>query len=98
DRNVTGVQTCALPILKAFDFMKIKIPEAVKKQVFPRMTEVVLERNFDINLGKKILAENNFDVQLSDSQYAYHINSKGINKANGRSEERRVGKERRRKM
>ena len=69
--------------MKAFDFLKIKIPETVEKQVFPRMTEVVLERNFDINLGKKILAENNFDVQLSDSQYAYHINSKGINKANG---------------
>ena len=69
--------------VKAFEFLKTKIPEAVEKLVFPRITEVVLERNFDINLGKKILAENNFDVKLSDSQYAYHINSKGVNKANG---------------
>jgi phosphoglycolate phosphatase len=69
--------------LKAFQFIKTKIPEAVEKPVFPRITEVVLERNFDVNLGKKILTENNFNVQLSDSMYAYHINSKGVNKANG---------------
>lgn len=69
--------------LKAFQFIKSKIPEAVEKPVFPRITEVVLERNFDVSLGKKILAENNFNVQLSDSMYAYHINSKGVNKANG---------------
>lgn len=69
--------------LKAFQFIKTKIPEAVEKPVFPRITEVVLERNFDVNIGKKILAENNFNVQLSDSMYAYHINSKGVNKANG---------------
>ena len=69
--------------IKAFEFLKVKIAGILEKPVFPRITEVVLERNFDINLGKKILAENNFDVQLSDSQYAYHINSKGINKANG---------------
>ncbi|TLX94923.1 MAG: phosphoglycolate phosphatase [Thaumarchaeota archaeon] len=69
--------------MKAFEFLKTKIPEAIEKPVFPRITEVVLERNFEINLAKKILAENNFDVKLSDSQYAYHINSKDVNKANG---------------
>lgn len=69
--------------IRAFEFLKSKIPSAVEKPVFPRITEVVLERNFDINLGKRIFSENNFDVQLSDSTYAYHINSKGVNKANG---------------
>lgn len=69
--------------IKAFEFLKIKIPDVLEKPVFPRITEVVLERNFEFNLGKKILAENNFDIQLSDSMYAYHINSKGVNKANG---------------
>ncbi len=77
-RLIGNKQEC----LKALQFIKTKIP-VVEKPVFPRITEVVLERNFDINLGKKILAENNFDVQLSDSMYAYHINSKGVNKANG---------------
>ncbi|HJU13593.1 MAG TPA: phosphoglycolate phosphatase [Candidatus Nitrosotalea sp.] len=69
--------------LRAFEFLKTKIPEAVEKPVFPRITEVVLERNFDIAQGKKILSESSFDVQISDSMYAYHINSKGVNKANG---------------
>lgn len=69
--------------IKAFEFLKTKIPEAVEKPVFPRVTEVVLERNFDVNLGKKIFADNDFDVQLTDSQYAYHINSKGVDKAYG---------------
>jgi phosphoglycolate phosphatase (TIGR01487 family) len=69
--------------IEAFEFLKTKISEAAEKPVFPRITEVVLERNFDVNLGKKIFVENNLDVQLTDSQYAYHINSKGVNKANG---------------
>lgn len=78
-RLIGNKQEC----LKAFQFIKTKIPEAVEKPVFPRITEVVLERNFDVNVGKKIIAENNLNVQLSDSMYAYHINSKGVNKANG---------------
>ena len=69
--------------VKALEFLKTKIPDAVEKPVFPRITEVVLERNFDINLAKKIFTESNSDVQISDSMYAYHINSKGVNKANG---------------
>ena len=69
--------------LDAFEFLKTKIPAAIEKPVFPRITEVVLERNFDVNLGKKLFAENNFDVNLTDSQYAYHINSRGIDKASG---------------
>ena len=67
----------------AFDLLKREIPEAVEKPVFPRLTEVVLERNFDIGSGKMFLSEKKLNVQLSDSMYAYHINSKGVNKANG---------------
>ncbi|MDE1843062.1 MAG: phosphoglycolate phosphatase [Thaumarchaeota archaeon] len=69
--------------IKAFEFLKTKIPEAIEKPVFPRITEVVLERNFDVILGKTLFAEHNLDVQITDSQYAYHINSKDVNKANG---------------
>ncbi len=69
--------------LDAFEFLKTKIPEAIEKPVFPRITEVVLERNFDVNVGKKLFADNDLDVTLTDSQYAYHINSKGVDKASG---------------
>jgi len=72
--------------MKAFEFLKSKIPQIKIKPVFPRMTEVVLERTFDIDIAKKIVNENNLPVQLSDSLYAFHINSRGINKARGFSE------------
>ena len=69
--------------MKAFEFLKSKIPQVKIKPVFPRMTEVVLERTFDIDVAKKIVKENNLPVELSDSQYAFHINSRGINKVRG---------------
>lgn len=72
--------------MKAFQLIKSIIPEANEKPVFPRLTEVVLERNFDIDIAKDIVAKNNLPVQLSDSQYAFHINSRGIDKARGFSE------------
>jgi len=72
--------------MKVLEFLKKEIPQIEVKNVFPRMTEVVLERNFDITLAKKIVTQNNLPVELSDSQYAFHINSKGINKARGLQE------------
>ena len=68
---------------KALDIIKRYISNVQEKSVFPRMTEIVLERTFDINAAKSILSENNLDVHLSDSQYAYHINSSGIDKGSG---------------
>ena len=69
--------------LAAFEIIKSKIDSVKEKPVFPRLTEVVLERTFDIEDAKKIVSENNLNVGLSDSQYAFHINSKGINKGRG---------------
>lgn len=68
---------------EAFDIFKNKIDNVVEKPVFPRMTEVVLERTFDLELAKKLAIKENLDVILSDSQYAYHINSSGIDKGAG---------------
>ena len=71
---------------RAFELIKNNIDGVQKKPVFPRVTEVVLERTFDMNNARKILFENNIDVELSDSQYAIHINSKGIDKGTGFTE------------
>ena len=71
---------------RAFELIKNNIEGVQKKPVFPRLTEVVLERTFDIENAKKILSQNNIDVELSDSQYAIHINSKGIDKGTGFTE------------
>ena len=57
--------------------------EVKEKPVFPRMTEVVIERTFDIEEAKKIIDENNLNVVLTDSGYAYHVNSKGVDKGSG---------------
>lgn len=67
----------------AFDMIKSNIDNVKEKCVFPRMTEVVLERTFDLDLARKLLFEKNISVELSDSQYAYHINSSGVNKGTG---------------
>jgi phosphoglycolate phosphatase len=56
------------------------------KPVFPRLTEVVMMRTFDLKQGQKILDENHLDLYLSDSRYAYHINEKGMDKAFGLKE------------
>ena len=68
---------------KALEIIKSNIDNVKEKHVFPRMTEVVLERTFDLELARKLLKEKNISVELSDSQYAYHINSPGVNKGTG---------------
>jgi len=57
--------------------------EIKEKPVLPRMTEVVLERTFDIDKVQKIIDMENLNVVLTDSGYAYHINSKDVNKGSG---------------
>jgi len=68
---------------RAFELINNNMGNVQKKPVFPRLTEVVLERTFDMDDARKILSENKIDVELSDSQYAIHINSKGIDKGTG---------------
>ncbi len=70
----------------AFQVIKNNIDNVKEKPVFPRMTEVVLERTFDLDLARKVISENNLNIELSDSQYAFHINSSGIDKGTGFSE------------
>ena len=67
----------------ALKIIQNKIENVVEKPVFPRMTEVVLQRTFDLDLAKDLAIKENLNVSLSDSQYAYHINSGGIDKGAG---------------
>ena len=67
----------------ALEVLQDEISGVVEKSVFPRMTEVVLERTFDLDSAKKLVHEKNLDVALSDSMYAYHVNSHGIDKGVG---------------
>ena len=68
----------------AFSYLKDNLDEKIKeKPVFPRLTEVVLDRTFDIQSAQKLLDKNGFKVGLFDSGYAYHINSRGVDKGSG---------------
>ena len=68
---------------QALEVLQGEIENVVEKPVFPRMTEVVLERTFDLDSAKQLVQEKDLGVVLSDSQYAYHINSYGIDKGVG---------------
>lgn len=72
--------------MEGYEVLKRSLDGVQIKPVFPRMTEVVLLRTFDIKEGQKILDENGLRLFLSDSKYAFHINEKGVDKAYGLSE------------
>jgi len=69
--------------MEGYELLKKSIDGVQTKPVFPRMTEVVLLRTFDLEKGQKILDENGLSLCLSDSKYAFHINEKGIDKGYG---------------
>ena len=70
--------------IQALAFLQNRVDGDIKeKPVFPRMTEVVLERTFDINKAQKLLDDEGLNVGLFDSGYAFHINSKDVNKGTG---------------
>jgi phosphoglycolate phosphatase len=72
--------------LQGYELLKKSLDGVQTKPVFPRMTEVVMLRTFDIKEGQKILDEHDLALYLSDSKYAFHINEKGIDKARGLEE------------
>ncbi len=68
--------------LEALELLRPKIPTLKVKNVFPRMTEVVLERTFDIEIGRDILRDDGLPIVLNDSLYGYHLNHVDTNKGN----------------
>jgi phosphoglycolate phosphatase (TIGR01487 family) len=72
--------------LQGYELLKKSLDGVQVKPVFPRMTEVVLLRTFDMKEGQKILDEHGLALYLSDSKYAFHINERGVHKAKGLSE------------
>ncbi|MGQ9718724.1 MAG: phosphoglycolate phosphatase [Nitrososphaerales archaeon] len=69
--------------MMAYDLLSKRVPNVKKKLVFPRFTEVVLERSFDIYEGRRILGESDVPVTIQDSKYGYHLTHKNVNKAVG---------------
>jgi phosphoglycolate phosphatase (TIGR01487 family) len=71
--------------VKGYDILRQSLDKVELKNVFNRMTEVVLNRTFNIQRGQEILEENNLNLSLTDSKFSFHINNKHVNKALGLS-------------
>ena len=69
--------------LTGYEILKQYLSNVDIKPVFPRLSEIVLQRTFDINEGRRILREKKLDLDIVDSKYAFHINELGVNKAKG---------------
>lgn len=68
--------------MEALELLRPKIPTLKVKNVFPRLTEVVLERTFDIEIGRDILRADGLPIVINDSLYGYHLNHIDTNKGN----------------
>jgi len=67
----------------AYEFLTARIKNVKIKPVFPRLTEIVLERTFDIATAAQVLKDSKLPVIITDSMYAYHLNHESINKSVG---------------
>lgn len=68
---------------EAYNLLSKEISNIEIKPAIPRLSEVVLTRSFDIEKGRKIILENNLQVNLIDSQFAYHITDNSVDKGKG---------------
>lgn len=68
---------------RALGALRGALPGVEEKPVFPRMTEVVLERTFALEEGRAALERAGAGAVLSDSGYAYHLNAPGVDKGAG---------------
>lgn len=69
--------------VEALGAIESEIAGVRQKRVFPRLTEVVLERTFDLDAARRVVSDRGLGVSLSDSLFAYHINSAGVDKGSG---------------
>ena len=66
--------------LRAYDFLSKNIDNIKINQRMPRLTEILLERNFDIDFANKLLKDNGYNSKILDSGVAYHLSSINANK------------------
>ncbi|WP_321420207.1 phosphoglycolate phosphatase [uncultured Methanomethylovorans sp.] len=67
---------------RAFDLLSEKF-ELIKLDSEHRKTEIVLRRNFDVQLAKQMLYNYGFNLEIIDTHFAIHIKSREVNKGTG---------------
>lgn len=70
------------PVL-AYEYLSKRVEGLVLRDVFPRFTEMVLERTVDVGLLRSEVTRGGFKVKVLDSGYAYHITNEGVDKGKG---------------
>lgn len=71
--------------VRGYKILKQSLGKVEIKNVFNRMTEVVLKRTFNLKKGQEILEKNHLDLSLTDSKFSFHLNNRNVNKALGLS-------------
>jgi phosphoglycolate phosphatase len=66
--------------LEAYDLLCKNFEDVKVKPVSARLTEVVLLRTFDRDMGQKMLDQASLPIDILDSKFAYHLTRKGISK------------------
>ena len=69
--------------MEAYEILAKEIKQIRLRHVFPRLTEVVVERNFNVEEARRIVKDRKLKVTISDSLYGYHICFENVNKASG---------------
>ncbi|MEM3197250.1 MAG: phosphoglycolate phosphatase [Conexivisphaerales archaeon] len=65
---------------QAYAVLTKELDGVIINQRMPRLTEIILERNIDLDKASKILQKYNTNAKIVDSGYAYHLSSAHINK------------------
>jgi phosphoglycolate phosphatase (TIGR01487 family) len=65
---------------QAYAVLAKEINGVIVNQRMPRLTEIILERNMDLDVANKILHKYGVNAKIVDSGYAYHLSSAHINK------------------
>ncbi len=65
---------------QAYTVLAKEIDKVIINQRMPRLTEIILERNIDLNEANKILHKQGVNAKIVDSGYAFHLSSMHINK------------------
>lgn len=67
---------------KAFSFLSEHF-KLTKLDLLYRRTEIALQRDFDLEKARALLATQHFDVEMVDTKFAIHLKSTRINKGTG---------------
>ncbi|MGC8558562.1 MAG: phosphoglycolate phosphatase [Nitrososphaeria archaeon] len=65
---------------QAYHVLSNEIEPIKINQRMPRLTEIILERNIDLDVANRVLDKYHINAKIVDSGYAYHLSSTRVDK------------------